>query len=248
MASSSWTASTLEGCGSKSRSRWCHVSSTYWRFRAALVAWNVSTRTEVGVGLGPRRGDSIGTLATAAGLSASRVASARRRRPRHTLATRCSAASSGSASPRRSGLRRGRRNWTVRAPSLTGSPMKWAGCGAAQTSSCSSTPDATPAAGSTPAPVCAVLHRIAADLDELARARRVADLTTAATLPDRSAERRRRLAEPDLDFRAFCSRQGLPTSSTPQLERAWDAWQDEKYRRGEANQRATYADNPFRPR
>ena len=93
-----------------------------------------------------------------------------------------------------------------------------------------------------------VLHRIAADLDELARARRVADLNTAATLPDRRAERRRRLAEPDLDFRGFCSRTGLPASSTPQLERAWDAWQDEKYRRGEANQRAAYGDNPFRPR
>jgi hypothetical protein len=77
-----------------------------------------------------------------------------------------------------------------------------------------------------PARVCAVLHRIAADLDELARARRVADLTSAATLPDRNAERRRRLAEPDLDFRTFCSRAGLPASSTPQLERAWYAWQN----------------------
>src|SRR5660397_177902 len=60
--------------------------------------------------------------------------------------------------------------------------------------------------------VRAVLHRIAADLDELARARRIADLNTAATLPDRNAERRRRLAEPDLDLRAFCSRKGLPAS------------------------------------
>ena len=32
------------------------------------------------------------------------------------------------------------------------------------------------------------------------------------------------------------------------LERAWDAWQDEKYWRGETNQRARYTDNPFRPR
>ena len=95
--------------------------------------------------------------------------------------------------------------------------------------------------------VRAVLHRIAADLDELARARRVEDLNTAATLPDRNAELRRRLAEPDLDFRAFCSRKGLPASSTPQLERAWDAWQDEKFRRAETNQRARYTDNPFRP-
>ena len=65
--------------------------------------------------------------------------------------------------------------------------------------------------------VRAVLHRIAADLDELARARRVADLNTAATLPDRNAEVRRRLAEPDLDFGVFCSARGLPSSSTLQL-------------------------------
>ena len=44
----------------------------------------------------------------------------------------------------------------------------------------------------------AVIDRIAADVDELARARRVEDLDTAAVLPDRRAERRRRLAEPDL--------------------------------------------------
>ena len=94
----------------------------------------------------------------------------------------------------------------------------------------------------------AVLHRIAADVDELARARRVAGPDYRRTLPDPRAERRRRLAEPDLDFRAFCSREGLPASSTPQLERAWDAWQAEKYRRGETSQRAAYADNPFRPR
>ena len=62
--------------------------------------------------------------------------------------------------------------------------------------------------------VRAVIDRIAADLDELARARRVQDLTTAAVLPDPRAERRRRLAEPDLEFRAFCTRLRLPASST----------------------------------
>jgi hypothetical protein len=45
--------------------------------------------------------------------------------------------------------------------------------------------------------VRAVIDRIAADVDELARARRVQDLDTAAVLPDPRAERRRRLAEPD---------------------------------------------------
>jgi hypothetical protein len=69
------------------------------------------------------------------------------------------------------------------------------------------------------------------------------------------AERRRRLAEPDLDFtvvyaefQAFCSRRRLPSSSTRQLERAWDAWQAGRYRRGEISQWPGYGDNPFRPR
>jgi len=62
------------------------------------------------------------------------------------------------------------------------------------------------------------------------------------------AERRRRLAEPDLEFRAFCTRRRLPASSTPQLERAWDAYQAERYQRGEISQRPGYTDNPFRPR
>jgi hypothetical protein len=95
--------------------------------------------------------------------------------------------------------------------------------------------------------VRAVIDRIAADVDELARARRVQDLTTAAVLPDPRAERRRRLAEPDLESRAFCTRRRLPASSTPQLERDWDAWQAERYQRGEISQPPGYIDNPFRP-
>ena len=77
--------------------------------------------------------------------------------------------------------------------------------------------------------VRAVIDRIAAEVDEFARARRAQDLDTAAVLPDPRAERRRRLAEPDLEFRAFCARRRLPASSTPQLARAWDAWQAERY-------------------
>jgi hypothetical protein len=58
--------------------------------------------------------------------------------------------------------------------------------------------------------VAAVIDRIAADVDELARARRVQDLSTAAVLPDPRAERRRRLAEPDLEFRASAPAGGCP--------------------------------------
>jgi hypothetical protein len=86
--------------------------------------------------------------------------------------------------------------------------------------------------------VAAILDRIAADVDELARARRVQDLNAAAVLPGRRAERRRRPAGPDLEFRAFCARRRLPASSIPQLERAWDAWQAGRYQRGEISQRA----------
>ena len=96
--------------------------------------------------------------------------------------------------------------------------------------------------------VRAIIERIAADVDELARARRVEELDTAAVRLDRPAERRRRVAETDLSFREFCTHNKLPASSTPQLERAWDAWASERYRRGEINQRPSYTDNPFRPR
>ncbi len=89
--------------------------------------------------------------------------------------------------------------------------------------------------------VAAILDRIAADIDELARARRAGDLA-AAVLPGRRAERRRRVAEPDLDFREFCRRQKVPASS----ERSWDAWQAERYRRGERDTRPGYTENPFR--
>jgi hypothetical protein len=73
-------------------------------------------------------------------------------------------------------------------------------------------------------------------------------LGEATVFPDRRVELRRRLAVPDLGFQEFCTQRGLPMSSTLQLERAWDAWQDERYRRGERAERTDYGDNPFRPR
>ena len=132
--------------------------------------------------------------------------------------------------------------WTVAITSPTACRTRWTGCDSARAGS------GSPAGGGYPsavnlrpaadwpdravvavdlARVAAVIDRIAADVDELARARRAQDLDTAAVLPDPRAQRRRRLAEPDLEFRAFCTRRRLPASSTPQLERAWDAWQAE---------------------
>jgi hypothetical protein len=74
-------------------------------------------------------------------------------------------------------------------------------------------------------------------------ARRVADLSAAAALPDRRAERQRRAAEPDLDFREFCRR-----SKLPQSERSWDLFAGERYRRGETDIPSYEAPNPFRHR
>jgi hypothetical protein len=63
-------------------------------------------------------------------------------------------------------------------------------------------------------------------------------------LPDPPQERPR-LAEPGLEFRAFCTPRRLPASSTRQLERAWRA---ERCQRGEISRQPGYTDNPFRPR
>jgi hypothetical protein len=55
------------------------------------------------------------------------------------------------------------------------------------------------------------------------------------------AERRRRVAEPDLDFREFCRR-----SKLSQSERSWDLFAAERYRRGETDIPSYEASNPFR--
>jgi len=52
----------------------------------------------------------------------------------------------------------------------------------------------------------------------------------------------------DMEFRAFCARRRLPASPAPQLERAWDAWQAERYQRGEISERPGCTGNSFRPR
>ena len=93
--------------------------------------------------------------------------------------------------------------------------------------------------------VAAVIDRIAADLAELARARRVQDLDTAAVLPDPRAERRRRLAG-RTGVPGLLRPPGIARFTGPQLERAWDAWQGERYRRGEIGQRPAGTGNPFR--
>jgi hypothetical protein len=54
--------------------------------------------------------------------------------------------------------------------------------------------------------------------------------------------------EPATLERLASTRRRLPASSTPQLERAWDAWQAQRYQRGEISQRPGYTGNPFRPR
>ena len=45
-----------------------------------------------------------------------------------------------------------------------------------------------------------------------------------------------------------CRRRSVARFLNPQLERAWDAWQAERYQRGEISQRPSHTDNPFRPR
>ena len=114
--------------------------------------------------------------------------------------------------PRKTPMAMTTSNWTAGTSSPAGSPVRWAGfrqCPGWLTRLHAD--DYPPAAslrpgGDHPEPglvvtglprVAATLGRIAAGIGELARARRVQDLNTAAVLPDPRAERRRRLAEPD---------------------------------------------------
>ena len=61
----------------------------------------------------------------------------------------------------------------------------------------------------------------------------------------RRAERRRRAAEPDLDFREFCRRQKVPASS----ERSWDAYQAGRCPAGNAIPSRLHREPvPYRPR
>ncbi len=94
----------------------------------------------------------------------------------------------------------------------------------------------------------AILQRIAFDVEELARARRAEDLQIAAVNDDPRAERRRRLAEPDLTYAEFCDRTGTPWRSTRQGEQAWTSYQIERSRRGETDEDPFEAYNPFQPR
>ncbi|MGW2086235.1 hypothetical protein [Streptomyces sp. NPDC001880] len=94
--------------------------------------------------------------------------------------------------------------------------------------------------------MAAVLRRIAFDVDELARARSVQDLDRARVCEEPQAERRRRLAEPDLPFVEFCSRTGTPSQSIRQGADAWTAYQAERHHRGETDENSSTAHTPFR--
>ncbi len=104
--------------------------------------------------------------------------------------------------------------------------------------------------------VAAVLRRIAYDIDELARARTVADLDEAAVIGERRAERRRRLAEPGLSYAAFNRRYRERARSGALRYRApvplteadiWRAYQIELRERGEPHQ-DPWGFNPFERR
>jgi hypothetical protein len=77
-----------------------------------------------------------------------------------------------------------------------------------------------------------VLRRIAYDIDELAR--EVADLEHAAVAGDRRAERRRRMAEPDLSYADFNRKADI-----------WRAYQQELRERGEPHSDPWTGANPF---
>ena len=95
--------------------------------------------------------------------------------------------------------------WAAGTPSPTGYPIRRAGRGNAHTWLAHLDADSYPPAVNLRPAAAWPDGALVADVDELARARQVQDMNTAAVLPDPRAERRRRLAELDLEFRAFCT-------------------------------------------
>ncbi|MFI6209139.1 hypothetical protein ACIBAI_22490 [Streptomyces sp. NPDC051041] len=93
--------------------------------------------------------------------------------------------------------------------------------------------------------VAVVLRRIAYDIDDLAHARSIDDLDQARIRDGPRAERRRRLAEPDLAFAEFYARTGTPSQSIRQGADAWTAYQAERHHRGETDENPYTAYNPF---
>jgi hypothetical protein len=63
---------------------------------------------------------------------------------------------------------------------------------------------------------------------------------------DPRAERRRRLAEPDLEYAEFCDRTKTPWRSTVHGELARTAYQAERRRRGKTDEDPFEAYDPFR--
>ncbi|MET8218056.1 hypothetical protein [Streptomyces hirsutus] len=72
------------------------------------------------------------------------------------------------------------------------------------------------------------------------------DLQAAQVADDPRAERRRRLAEPDLSYAKFCDRTATPWRSTRQGNPAWTAYPAERRRRGETEEDPYTAYSPFR--
>ncbi|MEU5092069.1 hypothetical protein [Streptomyces sp. NPDC021356] len=93
--------------------------------------------------------------------------------------------------------------------------------------------------------VAAILRRIAFDVEVLARARCMQELQMAKVADNPRAERRRRLAEPDLSSE-YRGRTRTPWRSTQQGDLAWAAYQVERRWRGETDKDPLEAYNPFR--
>jgi hypothetical protein len=183
--------------GRRERRALVRVSRAAWRLEQAERerTWAlVSARAE---------GISIRTLASAAGLSASRVHQIVAGADLDALDAALGELRQQAGQPPRIQTSGRTPNSAAGTPSPAGYPMRWAGCGSARTGSRTWTLMATrqgsacarPPTGR-PGPswpsisrVRAVIDRIAADVDQLARARRVQDLNTAAVLPDPRTER-----------------------------------------------------------
>ncbi|MDI3101846.1 hypothetical protein QJ054_32910 [Streptomyces sp. AN-3] len=95
--------------------------------------------------------------------------------------------------------------------------------------------------------VAAVLRCIPFDVEELTRARCTQELQPAKVANNPRAERRRRLAEPDLSHAESCVRAKTSWRSTQQGDLAWAAYQVKRRWPGQTDADPFEAPNPVRP-
>ena len=242
--------------GRRERRVLIRVSRAAWRLEQAERerTWALASARAEGI--------SIRTLAAAAGLSPSRVHQLAADADMDALDAALGELRQRAGPPPKIRTAGRTPNWTAGTASPTGCPMRWAGCGSARAGSRTWTLTAARRRSTCARPPTG---QTGPSWPWTWRGWRRSSAASPPTwtnspgpggsrtwTPPRCCLTGGRNAAGGWPSRTWSSGPSAPAGAArfinPQLERAWDAWQAERYQRGETGQRPGYTDNPFRPR